>query len=178
MTFLKVVFAIVITVLPVRTHTVTDPIVTPPPQTLEAESEDPPSTPTATPCVADCVQSPMQNNAPKTAQNGQEGASTPPQVVQTTQTNYDPIFERYFGESWKTARAVCTAESGLNPSSISPTHDYGLCQINQVHRKRVGGDLQKLLDPETNIRVASDIWREQGFSPWSVFKSGKYRRFL
>lgn len=61
-------------------------------------------------------------------------------------------------------------ESGGRPNATHLNNDgsmdYGLMQINSIHRKRVGGDLNALLDPETNVRVAHDIFVEQGFTPW------------
>lgn len=93
--------------------------------------------------------------------------------------DYDALFQKYFGAEWKIAKAICMAESGLNPLAMSRTNDYGVCQINQVHRRRVGGDLTRLFDPETNIRVAADIRRDNGgFHPWTVYKKGIYKKYL
>lgn len=101
------------------------------------------------------------------------------QFVRSGPGDYDALFQKYFGSEWQTAKAVCMAESGLNPTALSRTSDYGLCQINQVHRRRVGGDLTRLFDPETNIRVASDIRRDNGgWHPWTVYRTGKYLQYL
>lgn len=96
-----------------------------------------------------------------------------------SKADYDALFVQYFGAQAAIAKAICTAESGLNPTAVSRTHDYGLCQINAVHRKRVGGDVSKLFDPETNIRVAADIYRDNGgWHPWTVYRTGAYKRYL
>ena len=68
---------------------------------------------------------------------------------------------------WPCAQAlrVARCESTLNPRAYS-RGNYGLMQINAVHSRRVGGNLEALYDPETNLRVAFQIWSEQGWSPW------------
>lgn len=94
-------------------------------------------------------------------------------------SEYDALFQEAFGSQWQTAKAICRAESGLRKDAKSPTSDYGLCQINQVHRKRVGGDLTKLFDPATNIRVAAAIYKDNGgWHPWTVYRTGAYKKYL
>jgi hypothetical protein len=36
---------------------------------------------------------------------------------------------------------------------------------------------EDLFDPETNVRVAYDIWLAGGFSPWGAYTSGGYRKY-
>ena len=58
-------------------------------------------------------------------------------------------------------------ESGGNPRAVGGT-SRGLFQINgSAHAARVGGDLDALFDPATNVRVAYAIWLDQGWRPWS-----------
>lgn len=95
----------------------------------------------------------------------------------------DAYFKKYFGDSWKTAKAICTAESGLRNVTgrvnSNGTRDHGVCQINDIHKGKVGGDISKLYDPETNIRIAGAIFKaSKGFSPWTVYKTGAYRKYL
>ena len=59
------------------------------------------------------------------------------------------------------------------------TRDYGTMQINSCHSDKVNGDLNALLDEETNIRVAKQIrdsW--QGWNAWTVFNRGTYKKYL
>ena len=72
------------------------------------------------------------------------------------------------------ALAVMSGESGGNPKALSPTCDRGLFQINCVHSAKVGGDLNKLYDPEINVQVALQIWEDQGWCPWTVGRSLGY----
>ena len=60
-------------------------------------------------------------------------------------------------------------ESGGDPAAISPDgQNWGLMQVNLVHLWRVGGDPYRLLDPETNMRVAWDIYVDGGgWGPWA-----------
>lgn len=87
----------------------------------------------------------------------------------------------YFGDQAPLATAICMAESGCRSDAIGYNSDgsvdRGVFQINSVHYKRVNS-LDQLLDAETNIKVAAQIYHEQGFKPWVTFKTGKYRQFL
>lgn len=80
------------------------------------------------------------------------------------------------------AEAVCMAESHCRPEAVGynqdGSRDYGIFQINSIHAGRVNGNVQMLLDPETNVRVAAEIYREQGWTPWVTFKTGKYKQYL
>lgn len=70
---------------------------------------------------------------------------------------------------WPYAEALAVARCenrNLDPSIISPTEDYGIFGINEVHAARVAGDLTRLLIAEVNVRVAFEIWSEQGWEPW------------
>ena len=59
-------------------------------------------------------------------------------------------------------------ESGGDPWAVGGT-SRGLFQVNgDAHAGRVGGDLDALFDPVTNVRVAYAIWRDNaGWGPWS-----------
>jgi hypothetical protein len=76
-----------------------------------------------------------------------------------------------------TAAAVAMAESSGNPSASNRnsngTIDRGLWQINSTH-----GALSTF-DPAGNARAAVKLSRYGGsWAPWSVYKSGAYRRYL
>jgi hypothetical protein len=48
-----------------------------------------------------------------------------------------------------------------------------------VHLKRPGLNLRDLLDCKANIDFAYQLYQEkQGFTPWSTYNSGAYRKFL
>ncbi len=68
------------------------------------------------------------------------------------------------------AIGVARCESGLNPSAVSRGGgNWGLFQINTVHRKRVaamGYQWEDLLDARVNSLVARSIFVEQGWQPW------------
>lgn len=71
-------------------------------------------------------------------------------------------------ETWVTGEAIMRAESGLNPNAISPTNDHGCWQIHDW----------ALYDPLENTKVAYYKYTHYGWSPWSAYNSGAYRRFL
>lgn len=81
-----------------------------------------------------------------------------------------------------TAVAVALAESGGNATATNHntngTTDYGLWQINSIHRPELGyGSWQ---DPNTNARMAYSIWVAAGrkWTPWMAWKAGKHLAFL
>lgn len=85
----------------------------------------------------------------------------------------------------ETAVAVCTSESGLNPTAVSPTGDYGVCQINlSAHWKIIPGNTREekiasLFNYQTNIALAFTISNNgTNFNPWTDYRNGNYRRYL
>ena len=76
------------------------------------------------------------------------------------------------------AMAIMQAESGCNTNSLSRTGDRGLMQINWVHSAMVGGNLALLFDPETNMRIAYQLYQTSSWYPWSAYKNGSYLKFL
>jgi hypothetical protein len=86
---------------------------------------------------------------------------------------YRNEFAKY---SWNVdmAIAICKAESNGNTNAISSTADRGLMQINYIHADMVGGNLNALYDPVTNIRVAASIYGGRGWNAWSTYLNGAY----
>jgi hypothetical protein len=84
--------------------------------------------------------------------------------------------------------AIAMAESSGNSKAHNrkpPDNSYGLWQINMYDklgpaRLREYGlsSYDQLFDPVTNAKAAYSIRRGQGLSAWSVYTSGRYRRFL
>ncbi len=81
--------------------------------------------------------------------------------------SYRPIVAKYFPAGQvNNALLTMSKESSCNPLAVSPTHDHGLMQINEVHLDMVGGNLNALYDPDTNIRVAASIYSGRGWNAW------------
>ncbi|MDZ7732233.1 MAG: transglycosylase SLT domain-containing protein [Acidimicrobiia bacterium] len=83
-----------------------------------------------------------------------------------------PLAELVCSYDWpcQQALAIARCESTMRPHVISPTNDYGLMQINGVHRGRwraMGYSEADMLRPGPNLAVAHAIWAEQGWGPWS-----------
>jgi soluble lytic murein transglycosylase-like protein len=79
---------------------------------------------------------------------------------------WESLVSRY---RWPVAEAlsVLSCESRGDPAAYR-AGNYGLFQINSIHAWRVGGKVASLFDPETNVRVAYDIWRDNaGWGPWA-----------
>ena len=92
----------------------------------------------------------------------------------------DAIKKAGFPQSeWDTALKVATAESGLNPRAVNNknkngTSDYGLFQINSIHKPTA----QEKVDPYANARRAYRIWKDAGgkWTPWSAYNNGAWRK--
>lgn len=94
----------------------------------------------------------------------------------------------FTGKNVDVAVAVALAESGGDPSSHNGEgrdDSYGLWQINMIGS--LGPDRRKrfnlksnadLFDPATNARVAYSIWKSEGWSPWTTYTRGTYKKFL
>jgi hypothetical protein len=89
-----------------------------------------------------------------------------------------------FGSACRFALAIQRAENPQGKCEIyhynsDGTLDWGYFQINTVHLKRPGLNLRDLLDCKANIDFAYQLYLEKGgFTPWSTFNNGLYRRFL
>ena len=55
------------------------------------------------------------------------------------------------------ACSVALAESGGSPDAVSPSDDYGLWQINEIHFAHFGVNADTVLDPAINARIAVSI---------------------
>lgn len=91
---------------------------------------------------------------------------------------------RKFGPDCRLALAIQRAENTPGACEIyhyntNGTLDWGYFQINTVHLERPGLNLRDLLDCKANIDFAYQLYREKGgFSPWSTYKNGAYRRYM
>jgi soluble lytic murein transglycosylase-like protein len=76
-------------------------------------------------------------------------------------------------------RAVCIMgyESGGNTYAASPTDDHGLMQIHwPIWGSVFGVSRADLYDPETNLRLAHQIYEKQGWNAWTPYRvRGKCR---
>jgi hypothetical protein len=90
---------------------------------------------------------------------------------------------RKFGSDCRVALAIQRAENPSGKCEIyhynsDGTLDWGYFQINTVHLKRPGLNLRDLLDCKANIDFAYQLYQERGgFTPWSTYNSGLYRKF-
>ena len=99
-------------------------------------------------------------------------------------TAYQQYVCRKFGSACRVALAIQRAENPQGKCEIyhyntDGTLDWGYFQINTVHLKRPGLNLRDLLDCKANIDFAYQLFVEShGFTPWSTYNSGLYRKFL
>jgi hypothetical protein len=99
-------------------------------------------------------------------------------------TAYQQYACKKFGSACRVALAIQRAENPQGKCEIyhyntDGTLDWGYFQINTVHLRRPGLNLRDLLDCRANINFAYELYVEKrGFTPWSTYNSGAYRRFL
>ena len=109
------------------------------------------------------------------------------------QAQYDQLqslsaYQQYachkFGPACRVALAIQRAENPQGKCEAyhynsDGTLDWGYFQINTIHLKRRGVNLRDLLDCRANIDFAYRLYLEQhGFSAWSTYRTGLYRRML
>ena len=85
----------------------------------------------------------------------------------------DKQIKKVFGKDAPMALAIAQAESGMRCEAISHTGDVSVFQINKIHSRR-----GNILDCTTNILIAKQIFDEQGWTPWVVYNTGAYKKFL
>jgi hypothetical protein len=81
------------------------------------------------------------------------------------------------------AHAICMAESGGNITAINTANadgsvDRGLMQVNSIHADMVNGDLGSLFNPTVNLKIAYSLYTAHGFTAWSTYNNGAYRKYL
>lgn len=75
--------------------------------------------------------------------------------------------------------------SAHNPDASTGDNSYGIWQINMLgkmgpeRRAQFGiEDNKELFDPKKNAAAAYEIYKQQGFQAWAVYKSGAYEKYL
>ena len=71
-----------------------------------------------------------------------------------------------------------SVDAGFTCPNRNGTKDWGIMQVNSCHSAMVGGNLQLLLDADTNVRIGKQIKDGSGWSAWTTFRSGAYKRYL
>lgn len=120
-------------------------------------------------------------------------ATVPAQIQTKKQLEHSPtgLVEQkvceIFGTDCRIALAICRAESGCREEAVGDGHltffkdgveygkSYGVFQIRHLPGRPAPEDL---LNAEINIRKAYDMYKVQGWGPWSVFTSGRYLQYL
>ncbi len=153
-------------------------------------SEAPATTPTTTPSVtiapsggyqakhaapssgagSDSGGSSASVSAPATVSNLSGGSATTSAGTYSC-SGLESLWEQAGGSAGEAvmAASIAMAESGGNPSAISPTNDYGLWQINGSH-----GALATL-NPLGNAEAAVSISGSgNNWDPWTTYTTGAY----
>lgn len=83
------------------------------------------------------------------------------------------------GSDWDVGlmTAISGAESGWDTTAISPTHDYGIMQIN-INAWPELFQQYTWDDPGDNAKMAYHVWKIQGYRAWTTYTSGAYLHYL
>jgi hypothetical protein len=108
-------------------------------------------------------------------------ATTPPPLVAVVRktevqkshnqedcTEYASLINEY---DWDTSTAmnVCKYESRGNPNAVGDGDtEYVSCGLMQIRTISGRPSCEELKDPKKNMAAAYRIWKESGWSPWSV----------
>jgi hypothetical protein len=110
----------------------------------------------------------------------QEVAEEPSSIKPEEPATTEQLIRNIFGEEANVAIAIAEAESGLRAEAVNTNRngsiDRGLFQINSIHCKKF--DCTRLFEREYNIEAAKQIKEGSGWTAWSTYKSGKYRKYL
>lgn len=102
-------------------------------------------------------------------------------------TEVERLIVEAFPEDPRTALAVAKAESGLVADRVGDTHieftrdgvtmghSCGLFQVRVLPGRP---DCETLKDARTNIAFARKLWEKSGWSPWSAWKNGSFKKFM
>src|SRR5690606_27146861 len=89
---------------------------------------------------------------------------------------YRGLVSVYFAaENVERVMCLMRAESGGNPNALSSKGARGLMQIMPGWASSLGLSRDSLYDPDTNIRVATVVLQQQGWTAWSPYKRGACR---
>jgi hypothetical protein len=109
--------------------------------------------------------------APTTAKPAPTTAAKPAQAWTTNQVE-QLIRQMWPADSLDKALDVAWKESGYQARAFNGSCCYGVFQIHYgSHKRRLaarGLGLEGLYDPKVNIEIALEIFREQGWSPWTT----------
>ncbi len=116
---------------------------------------------------------PLSPNSPPTQGSrlqALEGAGAIPSGWQQLLTNPSP-FDQTFAAAAQQAgvdpqdlKRLAITESSLNPQAVNRKDgnggSFGLMQINGQHAARFGMPIQNLMDPQTNIFIGAQLWKQ------------------
>ena len=107
-------------------------------------------------------------------------------VSPKTLTNVEKTICEKFGKDCKMALAISQAENGTRECARiaynkhkdgKVSSDIGIFQINYESHKNKA-NIHELTDCKTNIEIAYQIYKQSGWTPWTTYNTGAYKKFL
>ena len=98
-------------------------------------------------------------------------------ILSASQVYY--LAQRYIGcgANPTIMTAICRAESGANTLAVSPTHDYGLWQINYAAHSALFSRYG-WRQPADNAKMAGIVFCSQHYGAWVTYNTGAYIQYL
>ena len=106
----------------------------------------------------------------------QTSVSTP--KIGVLGVHYDLISQ--YNWDVRVAYAIMMAESRGNPNIINWRDKHRTCggSFGLFQLACFRGSKETLLDPETNVKMAYEIWKREGWRPWGAYTNKSYLKFL
>ncbi|MEM4714421.1 MAG: transglycosylase SLT domain-containing protein, partial [Candidatus Nanoarchaeia archaeon] len=87
------------------------------------------------------------------------------QVFYYSKKDYYYLIKKYFPkDQWENAYKVMIWESGGNPMAVGRAGEIGLFQIMPFSNRP---PRDQLFNPEINIKFAAELYKWQGWRPWT-----------
>jgi len=67
---------------------------------------------------------------------------------------------------------------GAFNANANGTIDVGIFQINSIHFNKEGCSLKEVSDAYKNVDCAYEIYKQSGWTPWTVFNTGSFKEHL
>lgn len=105
-----------------------------------------------------------------------------PSIRQMSNKDAYALIQKYFPQNeWERAYNVMMGESGGRPDAVGDNYpirgqtipSYGYFQIRALPGRPAP---DQLVDPEFNVRYAAQLWKSQGWSPWTIGRKLGYAK--
>ncbi len=96
--------------------------------------------------------------------------------------SWQPLIDQYDWDK-NIAQAIMQAESSCNTNLVGDNYPIGgllapSCGLFQVRTLEGRPPCEELKKAEVNVAYAYQLYKSNGWQPWTVYNTGKYYRYL